>query len=233
MVCLCLKNKGSAVRFCLWPQMKKFINTNIIRKKIFETEKNFSSQEFWEKRYRNLGNSGSGSYGELAEFKNTILNDFVKKNNIKSVIDLGFGDGNLLKNSNYKLYYGFEVSEVAIEKNKNYFKNDTSKKFFNIKELKEKKADLSMSIDVLYHLVEDKVFEKHLEDLFRSATRFVIIYSSNFDSIYEEGSHVFHRKFTNLLEKKFNNFKLYKIIENPYPDLSSANFYLYRNIKTP
>ena len=75
--------------------------------------------------------------------------------------------------------------------------------------------------------------EKHLEDLFRSATRFVIIYSSNFDSIYEEGSHVFHRKFTNLVEKNFDNFNLDKIVENPYPDLSSAKFYLYRNIKTP
>lgn len=42
-------------------------------------------------------------------------------------------------------------------------------------------ADLSLSLDVIYHLVEDEVFETYINTLFKSARRYVIIYSSNSD----------------------------------------------------
>ena len=34
-------------------------------------------------------------------------------------------------------------------------------------------------MDVIYHLVEDEIFESHMAALFNHATRFVLIYSSN------------------------------------------------------
>lgn len=45
----------------------------------------FNSKLYWEARYKNGGNSGAGSYNKLALFKAEIINEFIKKNNIKSV----------------------------------------------------------------------------------------------------------------------------------------------------
>jgi hypothetical protein len=56
-----------------------------------------NSAGYWEKRYRRNGNSGSGSYGKLAEYKATVINGFVAANNIQQVMEFGCGDGNQLK----------------------------------------------------------------------------------------------------------------------------------------
>lgn len=38
----------------------------------------------WEQRYASGGNSGRGSYGQLAAFKADFLNDFVEREHVKS-----------------------------------------------------------------------------------------------------------------------------------------------------
>ena len=55
------------------------------------------SIEYWENRYKNKGNSGSGSRNKLQEFKSSIINEFIKTNNIQTVIEFGCGDGYQLK----------------------------------------------------------------------------------------------------------------------------------------
>ena len=55
------------------------------------------SQEYWVKRYEKGGNSGPGSYSELAKFKARVLNDFVRNEHVQSVIEFGCGDGNQLE----------------------------------------------------------------------------------------------------------------------------------------
>lgn len=42
-------------------------------------------------------------------------------------------------------------------------------------------ADLTLSLDVIYHLIEDNVFFTYMDRLFDSSTKFVIIYSLNTD----------------------------------------------------
>jgi len=77
----------------------------------------FDSRRFWENRYKNNGNSGCGSYGHLAEFKAIVINNFVYKNNINSIIDYGVGDGNQLKliNTENIKYTGIDISPTIIE----------------------------------------------------------------------------------------------------------------------
>ena len=41
----------------------------------------FKSSNYWESRYKNGGNSGAGSYNQIAKFKTKIINDFIKKEN--------------------------------------------------------------------------------------------------------------------------------------------------------
>src|SRR5678815_1312722 len=73
-------------------------------------QKDFGSAEYWEERYREGGNSGSGSYNRLARYKADVLNKFVEDNNISSVIEFGSGDGAQLKLASYPRYIGVDVS---------------------------------------------------------------------------------------------------------------------------
>ena len=71
------------------------------------------SAQYWDDRYRLAGNSGAGSYGRLADFKANVLNEFVAREKIASVVEFGCGDGNQLSLSRYPRYTGFDVSEHA------------------------------------------------------------------------------------------------------------------------
>lgn len=94
------------------------------------------SADYWERRYQSGGDSGAGSYNRLALFKAEILNEFVKSNNISSVIEWGCGDGNQLKLAQYPQYMGIDVSAKAIEICKEKFYEDSSKQFYcNIPEM--------------------------------------------------------------------------------------------------
>ena len=55
-------------------------------------------------------------------------------------------------------------------------------------------GDLSISLDPIYHLLEDNAFNLYMQHLFNSSKKYVIIYFSNNDKKWEK--HVRHRKFT-------------------------------------
>ena len=52
------------------------------------------SEAYWKRRYEVGGNSGSGSYGQFAEFKADVLNSVVAEHTVGSVIEFGCGYGN-------------------------------------------------------------------------------------------------------------------------------------------
>lgn len=194
-----------------------------------------SSKEYWINRYLRGGNSGPGSYNKLAEFKATILNDFVKVNNIDSVIEFGCGDGNQLKLANYPRYIGYDVSADAISRCRILFKDDISKKFFLISDMQRELAQLSISLDVIYHLLEDDVFNDYMCNLFDSSKLYVIIYSSNTDYLHiVTSTHIKHRKFSDWVEQMRPNWRLMHHIPNKYPymgndnDGSFADFFIYK-----
>ena len=95
-------------------------------------------------------------------------------------------------------------------------------------------AELGLSLDVVFHLVEDRVFERYLQNLFAAASRFVIIYSSNYDEVIPN-THVRHRKFSDYVAAQFPEYSLFDKVEQRYPmkihgeqDGSFADFYIYR-----
>ncbi len=195
--------------------------------------KGFSSSRYWEDRYKNGGNSGAGSYSNLALFKAEFINKFISDHSIQSVIEFGSGDGNQLKLSNYPRYLGFDVSEEALNICRNLFCEDKNKQFKNYNTYNScEKADLTLSLDVIYHLVEDSVYKNYMDKLFRASKKWVIIYSSNF---YDFGSeHVRHRKFVDWIIANQPNFSLFMSEKNKYPYLednpehtSFADFYVF------
>ena len=200
------------------------------KKKEFTT-----SDQYWKDRYEKGGNSGAGSYSNLAEFKAEVLNDFVEKHGINSVIELGSGDGNQLKYFQFPKYIGFDISQLVIDKCRENYQNDSSKQFLHMDDLKDQMADLTMSLDVIYHLVEDEVFADYLNKLFDHSNKYVIIYSSNEEPKGEFAPHVRPRKFTDWVEKNISNYELLDFIPNKFPfeknkeqSTSFADFYIYK-----
>lgn len=197
-----------------------------------------SSKAYWEQRYMSNKTSGAGSYGILAEFKAEVLNRFVLEHQIKDVIELGCGDGHQLTLTKFPKYIGYDVSDKAIAMCQSLFKNDLSKQFYSMfdKTHQTKKAQLSLSLDVIYHLVEDDVFQTYMQRLFDASTHYVIIYSSNYDAFLAR--HVRCRKFTNWIEQYVSNdWELMDYIKNKFPfDASNPNhtsmsdFYIYKKL---
>jgi hypothetical protein len=206
---------------------------------VLELRRRFSfgdSSTYWEKRYQQGKTSGVGSYGRLAAFKAEVLNDFVAKNGIELVIEFGCGDGTQLALANYPRYVGVDVAQGSITICEKRFGGDDAKKFYLTTQLPRNigKFGLALSLDVVYHLVEDAVFEAYMRSLFEYAGRYVVIYSSN--KIEPSGvPHVRHRRFTDWIQANAPQWKQCGFVPNRYPedqkrpdDTSFADFYFFQ-----
>lgn len=197
-------------------------------------EKIDSSADYWEARYREGGDSGAGSYGRLALFKAQFLNEFVRRRNIRSVLEFGCGDGAQLMLADYPSYTGIDVSRTILAAVRDKFRDRPEMRFLHASDYSpERKAELVLSLDVIYHLVENEVFNAYMQRLFDASLRYVIIYSSN-DSRGFVNPHVRHRKFTRWVERNRRDFTLVNHQLNPYPEdpadpgnTSFADFYVF------
>lgn len=193
------------------------------------------SASFWERVYRKGGTSGPGSYGRLADFKAEVLNEFVQAKNIRTVIEFGCGDGAQLGLAKYPEYVGVDVSAAAIERCSSLFARDSKKRFFLADALPTDLGtfDLALSLDVIYHLLEDAVFEEYMKRLFRFSRRFVVIYASNFEA-RTRALHVRHRRFTTWIIKNARDWQSAGFLANRFPadpsqpeETSFADFHFF------
>jgi len=155
--------------------------------------------EYWETRYATGGTSGRGSYGYSAHWKASVVNEFVRINGIQKVADLGCGDGNQLRLFHFPSYLGIDVSSRAISMCRRRFASDTSKRFVHYDRLTRftNECEIAMSLDVVFHLVDDESYERYMWDLFSLSDKFVIVYSTNHQTqTASEVYHVRHRCFT-------------------------------------
>jgi len=200
----------------------------------------FSSRQYWEKRYRKGGTSGYGSYGRLAAFKAHIINTFVQANNIKRVIDFGCGDGHQLSLFTFPRYVGIDVSPTSVSNCRARFHKDFTKQFLTLAEYNNHplKADLTLSLDVIFHLVEDSVFESYMNLLFSSSKRHCIVYSCNDEQFVSPDAHVKKRRFTTWITNRLPHWQLAEVVHNPYPHIGEGNsrnnsfsdFYFYARV---
>jgi SAM-dependent methyltransferase len=199
------------------------------------------SRDYWEQRYAGGKDSGPGSHGQLAEFKAEVVNGFVRSRNVRSVIEFGCGDGNQLTLAEYPAYIGLDVSRAAIARCAERFGHDRTKRFLlydprSIADtLPSLHAELALSLDVIYHLVEDETFEQYLLHLFSSAERFVIIYSTDTEENHSfQAPHVRHRKFSAWLERNVPGWTMVEKIPNRFPFQDNdtagpfADFFIYQ-----
>lgn len=201
------------------------------------------SKDYWENRYQTGGDSGAGSSGPLAVYKADFINDFVRTNGVSTVVELGCGDGQQLDLAAYPDYVGFDVSPSVVSRAANRHAGDSSKSFFVFDESAffdrrgRFDADLTMSLDVVYHLVEDDVLAGYLGALFGIAQRYVIVFSSDLDHLpasVNTTPHIRHWPVRRMIAERFPEWRL--AIDEPHPSpyrpsdpagTSIANFLVY------
>lgn len=189
------------------------------------------SNVYWELRYRNGGDSGNGSAGTLARYKADFINEFVADKGLKTVIELGCGDGRQLSLAKYPYYLGVDVSETAIKLCETKFASDTSKEFKEVGPIEkpvENKFELGLSLDVLYHITDPVQYRAHILNLFNMSERYVIIYSSF--SGRNRSPHVLHRDFRQEIAalEESGLIPCFNMIESPEnPFSKQVSFFVY------
>lgn len=199
------------------------------------------SAPYWQLRYIEGGTSGAGSYGRLAQMKAEFLNELVRREGIMSVLELGTGDGAQLELADYPSYVGVDVAPFVIAKCRERFADDLTKRFLVTGDGFLPTCELGLSLDVIYHLVEDSVFEQYMDDLLEHSTRFVVLYTSDSDVFVPEEHHpgpphIRHRPVMRWMTTQ-SQWTLKERLANLYPfdpadqtNSSFADFYLYERI---
>lgn len=189
---------------------------------------------YWDRRYREGRTSGAGSEGDEGAYKAQYVSDFIREHDIMSVLDWGCGDGQVFRlmnlptlgDSNYVVYTGVDVSSTILDRMRREF---PFREFASPQQAVASgyTAELTLSMDVLFHLPDDGDYFEYLGQLFNSATRYVVIYSTN-EPIGRTARHVFRRQFTPDIAERFPEWKL--IREEPPLREGLASFFVYERI---
>jgi len=189
----------------------------------------------WDRHYAAGGTSGDGNYGRLGEFKVGVLSDFVARNAITSCIEFGCGDGRILGLVSWPRYIGLDVSVVAVTSCINRYANDPTKSFFLyhpgcfVDRGGVLQADVAVSLDVVYHVTDDRLYDLYMKDLCSAARRFVVLYSTDYDLIAVPRFR--HRKVTTWMASHAAGFHLMRRVPGPFPGngpgKSDAEFLFY------
>jgi hypothetical protein len=190
--------------------------------------------EYWEARYSAGGDSGPGSYSKLGMYKAEFVNAFVREHGIRSVIEFGCGDGHQLGLARYPSYIGLDVSPTIVARCRGLFAKDSTKRFLLMAEYVGETAELALSLDVIFHLVEDEVYEAYMRTLFGASSRFVIVYASNTEENSGfEGTHLRQHRFTDWVAGNASGWRLGEHVPNRFPYSgddktgSIADFYVF------
>lgn len=170
-----------------------------------EKEK-FDVASYWDKRYSNGGTSGMGSQGFEAILKANVINKFIDIYKFRTIVELGCGDGVNLQLYNIPISYcGYDISPKAVELCNQRVK---SLKFYFTSKMDEIDfgADVCLSLDVYYHLIDDKVFQDYCNLLFNGGWKYIIVYTIDTDSEFihtgeKQAEHLKQRSFTNEYQK--------------------------------
>jgi SAM-dependent methyltransferase len=195
-----------------------------LRSSPMSNSQTFDSGAYWVERYRSGGNSGAGSYGRLAVYKAHIIHELVHRREIKSVIEFGSGDGNQANLLQLPSYIGVDLSERMIEASRIRFALRAGWSFLTAAEFEAapQQAQMTMSLDVIYHLIEDAVFDRYMHRIFSAASQYVLIYASDHDE-QASARHVRHRHYSAWIEAHQPTWQLANTWEQPFPLTKTTN----------
>jgi hypothetical protein len=132
---------------------------------------------YWEQRYKKGGTSGEGSIGEYRKWKWEIIDKYVKS--IDGVIDVGCGDLSFWEGKDFPNHYtGIDISQTIIERNRKSmspnltFLCSPAEDYLNIGT-----ATIVFCLDVLFHIMDDSIYEKILSNLTRYSNDWIFIFT--------------------------------------------------------
>ncbi|MBP6828010.1 MAG: class I SAM-dependent methyltransferase [Saprospiraceae bacterium] len=190
------------------------------------------ARDYWEKRYAAGGNSGSGSYGRLAVYKAGVVNDFVRQHRIRTVTEFGCGDGQQLLLTDFPAYTGLDISESAVARCRALFEKDSSKRFevYDPESFEsiDFQSDMTLSLEVVFHLTEDDLYNRYMQHLFASARHWVVIFSSDeADTTGGIFPHFRPRRFSGDVPA---GWILRERRVNPHRDISVSDFFFFERL---
>lgn len=147
----------------------------------------FDPQAYWDERYRAGSTSGAGSEGDCARLKASVVNWIIAHHRVKSVIDWGCGDGEVLKLITREVNYtGIDASPTIIQRHKHSDPREDrfkGSRYFHVDHpaVEGITADMALSLDVLFHFPDDESYRAYLNRVFASARRVVLIHATNHD----------------------------------------------------
>lgn len=129
-------------------------NTPPNMKKTFD---NIYSNKLWGENKEGKGNSGSGSLISTTTEYRYLLEQFIKDNDIKSIVDLGCGDWEWMREFDLGdiRYTGIDVSSIVIENNNKLYSTNNIKFINGDANNITEEVDLIVIKDVLQHLPLD------------------------------------------------------------------------------
>lgn len=159
--------------------------------------------EYWDNRYKRLNNndkvlwgSGLGSVGDAVTKRISMLEKHCP--NVESILDVGCGDMNvgfdimeLYPNAKYK---GLDSSKYLIDCLKKQYPYEEFEHVEN--STFDYPSDLVICFDVLYHIMDDKEYDRMLESLKKSWNKYLVIITENIDIVEDANSdYIKHRVF--------------------------------------
>jgi cyclopropane fatty-acyl-phospholipid synthase-like methyltransferase len=165
-------------------------------------------------------------------WKAEVINRWVHQTAASSVVDFGCGDGQQLALATYPRYLGIDPSATAVRMCMARFAEDETKSFLCLRhgEFADPAgwlvADLALSVEVLFHLVEDDVYDAYLRTLFGSASRYVVICSNDTEGTHR-APHERHRSFTAWVAQNLPGWSLEERIDPPDGVDLMSSMYLY------
>jgi hypothetical protein len=127
-----------------------------------------------------------------------------------------------------------DIAPAAVDRCLKLFEGDPAKKFALYDPVsfhpESVRAEVGLSMEVIFHLTEDDLYEQYLRHLFAAATRFVVIFSS--DEAGLSGGRFPHfksRHFTSDIPWLAPDWHYTRLIQNPHRDISISDFHIFEH----
>lgn len=192
----------------------------------------FTPASYWDARYREGRTSGAGSEGDEGAYKAAYVGRFIADHDVKTVVDWGCGDGqvlDLIELPENTHYIGVDVSPTIVERMRRVF-NGPRYRFCTVEGFAagtRTQFELALSMDVLFHFPDTADYLAYLDRLFSSADRYVVIYSTNYPG-GQTARHVYRREFTPDIAMRFVDWEL-TTVETPIRE-GLASFFVYERV---
>jgi 2-polyprenyl-3-methyl-5-hydroxy-6-metoxy-1,4-benzoquinol methylase len=139
---------------------------------MIKNDETFSNQAFWNQRYvenPELG-SGVGSRGNNALYKRAIVKEFLRGFSPTSVLDIGCGDHEVLKDLALPGYIGVDVSPVVIQLNTAKFpdRRFALLDFTHLEEVGGLLSDATLCMEVIIHQHRRSDYDALVQNLLAS-----------------------------------------------------------------